>query len=156
MGIGAKKNAGGYPAFRKNSDSPAGSYFYHRTLASHFEIMKKGAGASPLFLELTPQNQNPSRGWVPATPGSQSCLLTGIEQTVCQRWTQMSDRIRPMKRWDLVIGTNIKVNFSLVRIYKISQENRCYIHSLGDLPRISPATALGTRSLNSFASARSV
>jgi hypothetical protein len=53
-------------------------------LYNHFELMKKGAGASPLFLELTPQNQNPSRGWVPATPGSQSCLLQGIEQIVCQ------------------------------------------------------------------------
>jgi len=37
--------------------------------------MKKGAGASPLF-KLTPQKPNPSRGSGPATPGSQSHMLT--------------------------------------------------------------------------------
>jgi hypothetical protein len=41
--------------------------------------MKKGAGASPLSLELTPLNRNPSRGWVPATPGSQSCNVAWKE-----------------------------------------------------------------------------
>src|SRR5216684_7206081 len=35
---------------------------------------KGGWCKPPLSLELTPQNRKPSRGWDPATPGSQSCL----------------------------------------------------------------------------------
>src|SRR5260370_37459891 len=47
--------------------------------------MKKGAGASPLFVIDAP-NRLPSRGSVPATPGSQSYKLTVREQTACQPW----------------------------------------------------------------------
>jgi len=69
----AKKRRRGSPCvYRKSLDSPAGSNVHQKATT---EEMKKGAGASPLFLELTPQNQNPSRGWDLATPGSQSCTL---------------------------------------------------------------------------------
>src|SRR5260370_11773399 len=47
--------------------------------------MKKGAGASPLFVIDAP-NRLQSRGSVPATPGSQSYKLTVREQTACQPW----------------------------------------------------------------------
>jgi hypothetical protein len=65
---GKEKRRRAYACAVEDFDSPAGSCTNHRK-------MKKGAGASPLFLELTPQNRNPSRGWVPATPGSQSCFV---------------------------------------------------------------------------------
>ena len=52
---------------------PIGKLDHPRELRTNHLRTKKGAGASPLFLELTPLNRNPSRGWAPATPGSQSC-----------------------------------------------------------------------------------
>jgi len=63
-------------SFRQMTTQGAGSNTHQKKLTT--EEMKKGAGASPLFLELTPQNQNPSRGWVLATPGSQSCTMLAL------------------------------------------------------------------------------
>src|SRR5216683_531834 len=56
----------------KLPDSPAGST--PSTIKDYGEN-EKGGWCKPPFSELTPQNRNPSRGWVSATPGSQSCLL---------------------------------------------------------------------------------
>jgi len=44
---------------------------------------KRGLVQAP-FSQLTPQNREPSRGSVPATPGSQSFSCEKGEQAVCQ------------------------------------------------------------------------
>jgi hypothetical protein len=85
------------------------------------------------FLELTPQNQNPSRGWVSGHPGKPILFCYhGVEQIVCQRGSRFANRISLLKSRDLRGIRAASCNLLHSPIYKISQERRCYIHSLGE------------------------
>jgi hypothetical protein len=84
----------------KFQDQPAG------IIGQRLQENEKGGWCKPPFSELTPQNRNPSRGWVSATPGSQSlyCWQKG-EQAGCQHSILLPDYQQPTEntgvKWSL-------------------------------------------------------
>src|SRR5260370_41954235 len=96
--------------------------------------MKKGAGASPLFVIDAP-NRLQSRGSVPATPGSQSYKLTVREQTACQPW------LFPRVTLDLIESTAVSggrnPEMSNLPAAKLQNPQKRHPHSpfFGKIPR---------------------
>src|ERR1700760_3902346 len=96
--------------------------------------MKKGAGASPLILELTPQNQNPSRGSVSGHPGKPILYFSWpyIVQTVCQRPNKSCSRLNPLETLHLTIPRHSEDAPIAPITYKISQVRLQYIQHSGE------------------------
>jgi hypothetical protein len=86
---------------------------------------KRGLVQAPSFLELTPLNRIPSRGWVPATPGSQSCKQRWLEgeQAMCQHFTRNSQAGSLLKARGLGVSTRFSGCASRVLTYKFPQGN---------------------------------
>jgi len=97
---------------------------------------KGGWCKPPLSLELTPQNRKPSRGWDPATPGSQSfsTALRKREQTMCHGVIRNSQPSTRMKLRELALFESPTPAKPSMTPTKSHRQIRAYIHSLGETP----------------------
>ena len=95
---------------------------------------KGGWCKPPLSLELTPQNRKPSRGWDPATPGSQSfsTALRKREQTMCHGVIGNSQSSTRMKLRELAYLSVLRPQSRQWPPTKSHRQIRVYIHSLGE------------------------
>jgi hypothetical protein len=95
---------------------------------------KGGWCKPPSSLELTPQNRKPSRGWDPATPGSQSfsTALRKREQTMCHGVIGNSQSSTRMKLRELAYLSVLRPQSRQWPPTKSHRQIRVYIHSFGE------------------------
>jgi len=116
---------------------------------------KGGWCKPPSSLELTPQNRKPSRGWDPATPGSQSfsTALRKREQTMCHGVIGNSQSSTRMKLRELAYLSGRRSQSRRWTPTKSHRQIRVYIHSFGET-RLLHRRDTGTLSRTSVARKR--